>query len=129
MAFPVKLLSGFQILVIEDNRSSCEVFALALRQSGATVATASDAQAALEALRQFTPDVIVADMRLPGADAVWILGQARGLGITAAFIAISGGDFDGDSLREKGFHAYLPKPVNQEMLLDAILAAACDAGI
>ena len=129
MAFPVRLLSGFQILVIEDNRGAREIFALLLRHSGATVTTASDAQAALASLRRFTPDVIVADMRLPGADAAWILRQARGLGITAAFIAISGGDFDGDSLRQKGFHAYLPKPVDQTLLLDAILTAACEAGV
>ena len=128
MAFPVKPLSGFQILLIEDHHTAREVFAVVLRHSGATVAIASDARAALETLRCFTPDVIVADVRLPDGDAAWVLAQARGRGVSAAFIAVSGGDFDAASLREQGFHAYLTKPVDRGRLVDAILTAACDAG-
>ena len=128
MAVPSNVLSGFQILVIDDNPTAREIFSLALRHSGATVATASSARAALDVLRRFTPDVILADMRLPDEGAAWIVSEARKIGITAAFIAVSGSNSGGDSLRADGFHAYLHTPVDRGRLFDAILSAACDAG-
>ena len=128
MAVPSNVLSGFQILVVDDNATAREILTLALRHSGATVATATGARAALEVLRRFTPDVVLADIRLPDEGAAWIISEARKIGITAAFIAVSGGNLDGDSLRADGFHAYLHKPVDRGRLFDAILSAACDAG-
>jgi CheY-like chemotaxis protein len=128
VAVPGNVLSGFQILVIDDNPTAREILTLALRHSGATVATAPGARAALDVLRRFTPDVILVDLRLPDEGASWIVGEARKIGITAAFIAVAGGDFNGDSLRADGFHAYLHKPVDRGRLFDAILSAACDAG-
>lgn len=48
----------------------------------------------------------------------------RAHGVTAPFIALSGLDFDSQRLEELGFEAYLRKPVDHHVLVDAVVAAA-----
>src|SRR4030095_53757 len=94
-----------------------------LVHSGAVPMTAETAGKALAGLRHVRPDVVLADMALGDHDALWLLREVREFGNDTPFIAVSGGDFEEASLRDQGFVAYLRKPMDEALLVDAILAA------
>ena len=56
------------VLVVEDDHDSREMYAELLAHSGFRVAEAADAPNALEKIRERRPDIITADMGLPGLD-------------------------------------------------------------
>ncbi len=68
---------GTRILVVEDELSLRESLEYSLRQEGYEVATAADGVAALEAVRSFTPDLVLLDVMLPGLDGLEVCRRLR----------------------------------------------------
>ncbi len=66
-----------QVLVVDDEPSICWAFEQALSEEGYDVVTAATAEEALAASADWTPDVILLDVRLPGADGFSALEQLR----------------------------------------------------
>ena len=119
-----RALSGLHTLVVDDDRDSREILRLLLAYFGASVSIAVSAQAALTALTRMTPDVVLADVLLGGAeDGLWLCRQAARQWPRVPFIAISGEDFGRETLDDAGFVAYLKKPVSHEALVDTVLTA------
>src|SRR5262245_43082112 len=57
-----------RILLVDDDEAFRSVTAIALESEGCVVTIADDAYAALDALNEDHPDVIVCDLNLPGID-------------------------------------------------------------
>jgi len=57
-------------LVVDDEPTICRLIATVLRSNGWETITAPDAETAIEMLESQAPDVIITDIRLPGADGV-----------------------------------------------------------
>jgi two-component system response regulator GlrR len=90
---------------------------------GAFVVTAKSAHEARNKVKQVRADLVVCDIPLGDKDAMWLLGEVRRLGIDTPFIAVSGHDYDTHAMQAAGFIAYLPKPIDHELLARAILSA------
>src|SRR5581483_7210893 len=58
--------SSLRVLVVDDNADACESQAMLLRLSGHQTAVAHDGPSALNAFREFAPDVVLLDIGLPG---------------------------------------------------------------
>ena len=116
-------LSGVLVLVVDDNDDAREILRSILAYLGAFVATAASAAAALNLLAQIQADVVVCDVNLGDADAMWLIREARQHQPVTPFIAVSGQDYDEDEMRRAGFMAYLTKPVRQDLLIGKILRA------
>ena len=67
------------ILIVEDEPSIAEVVELYLRRAGYQVRVERDGSAALRALEERLPDLVVLDIMLPGVDGFSILRWLRGL--------------------------------------------------
>lgn len=85
-----------------------------LRSEGHEARTANSGSAALALVDQFTPDVVLLDIGLPGMDGYEVahrLRQRPSLGKTL-FVAITGFGQPADRERtvRAGFHAHLVKP-------------------
>jgi two-component system nitrogen regulation response regulator GlnG len=65
------------IHIVDDDRAVRFVLATALRDAGHVVTEFADAEAARRALRQAPPDLLVCDVRLPGADGLALLREAK----------------------------------------------------
>ena len=63
-------MAGETILIVEDSPVSLKLAALALRAQGYKVQVASTAEQALSSLRSWKPDLILADIMLPGMDGL-----------------------------------------------------------
>ena len=59
-----------KILVVEDEPDILEMVRYNLAQAGLDVATAEDAESALQHIREVLPDLIILDLMLPGIDGL-----------------------------------------------------------
>ena len=69
-----------RVLVVEDDEEIADVLRRSLRQEGHEVRTAIDGEDALQAARDFSPDMVVLDLGLPKIDGVEV---CRGCAPTA----------------------------------------------
>ena len=129
VASRVNSLKDFQVLVVDDDRDTRNIFSAVLRHFGAAVVAVTNASGAVAALRRFSPDVVLADMRLPDGTGSGVLREARALRNNAAFIAVSAFDLDEGALRDAGFQLWLRKPVEHGELVAAILTVARARGV
>lgn len=72
-----RALQGISVLIVEDDLETRELLALGLEAVGATVRPAESAEAALELLETWRPNVILCDIQLPGIDGYKFLEVLR----------------------------------------------------
>src|SRR5574340_433075 len=67
------------ILILEDNASDAELMQLELRRAGVNLRArcVHDKQSFLQALKEFTPDLLLADYSLPGFDGLTAVRLSR----------------------------------------------------
>ncbi|MEH2337744.1 AAA family ATPase [Nostoc sp.] len=119
-------LSGLQILVVDDDADMREFLSFMLEQYGATVITVTSAIAALTALSQSQPNLIISDIGMPEMDGYMLMRQVRSLkpeqGGTIPAIALTAyaGEMDQQQAIAVGFQQHISKPVDPEELVKAI---------
>jgi CheY-like chemotaxis protein len=90
------------------------------------VTTATDAAAALDALRRTRPDVLLTDIGMPVEDGYQLLRRVRALGADdggqtpAIALTAYAGDADRSRTLAAGFQLHLPKPVDAAQLVAVI---------
>lgn len=119
------------VLVVEDQRDTCDLLCMLLEQHGYRTQSANDGREGLErALRQ-RPDVALLDVGLPRLDGLQLARRIReALGSERPFlIALTGygQEKDREATRDAGFDRHLVKPVDLERLL-GILAEVPERG-
>jgi PAS domain S-box-containing protein len=109
-----------RILVVEDDAKMRRVLELLLSGHW-TVETAADARAAITAVRERPPDLVLTDLLLPGMDGYDFLRQLRAEAGTRTLpvIVISGLTEEADRLKalEAGANDYLIKPFSERELM------------
>jgi two-component system response regulator MtrA len=103
------------VLVVDDEIGALTLIGIMLERGGFNVLKAKDADAALAILDQNTPDLIILDVMMPGADGIELCGMIRDrddTGKTPVLILSARGDAD-SVMRgmEAGANDYLPKPI------------------
>lgn len=118
-----------RILVVDDDALSREVLALLLEHAGYAVETADSGSAAVERLAMTSgplPDVVLADMQMPGTAGAELARQLRQrCGAATVLLAMSGSKPEDEAIR--GFDGLLLKPFTMEELAAAITAKAAKA--
>lgn len=121
------LLSGVQILLVDDQADVREFFTFALEQYGATVTAAESATQALEILVQSKPDILLSDIGMPFMDGYMLLREVRKLPpeqggqIPAIALTAYAGEINYNQAMAAGFQKHLPKPVELGDLATAIV--------
>lgn len=105
-----------RVLVIEDNRDFSHLFSEMLKVMGCDTDVAFNAQAGLDAIKQFVPDVIFCDLSLPGEmDGIGFAKTVRASAHLAAvpLVAVSGrtGEEEQQQALKAGFDRVFAKPV------------------
>jgi len=121
-------LDGVDILVLEDHDDSRVILATLLEQRGADVRLAVSAADARKRMDERVPDLILADIELPGEDGYTFLRKLRTQsaesgGVVPA-IAITAFSRRVDRVRalEAGFQMHMPKPLDPAELVAVIRA-------
>lgn len=122
-------LQGIQVLVVDDDVDNLELTTFMLEQAGASVIRVSSAQAALQSLRQIKPDILLADIGMPEMDGYMLLRQIRLLEaeqgdspVPAIALTAYAGEVNRQQALAAGFQHHVPKPVEPEDLLKAVLS-------
>jgi CheY-like chemotaxis protein len=117
-------LTNVSVLVVDDEPDARDLIKRILSDCGATVTTAPNAHAALDAFRAAPPDVLVSDLGMPGMDGFELLARVRALAAGAAVPAVALTAFarSEDRLRalEAGFSAHISKPVEPSQLIATV---------
>ena len=119
-------LRGIRILAVDDDADSRELLLLAMQEAGADVMAVGSATAALDALRTFTPHVIVADIAMPDLDGYDLMRAVAGRQPAVRGVALSayvGLDAEQRSM-EAGFALHLGKPADYAKVVDAVAELA-----
>jgi PAS domain S-box-containing protein len=121
-------LRCLRVLVVDDEADAREVVTMILERCGAKVFVATGAGDAFEILQQELPDVLVADIEMPGEDGYSLVRRIRLLpsdrgGCTAAIaLTAHAAAHDLPRLVSAGFHRHVPKPLQPGDLVSAIAA-------
>jgi len=123
----MKPLEGISIVLAEDDDDAREALRLALEARGASLRCVNDGAAALAAIRERPPDVVISDIAMPGQDGHAFLKKLRALspqrgGRTPA-VALTA--FHGRDARlasvHAGYHYHLTKPVDPDKLVEILV--------
>lgn len=121
---PPAYIAPRRCLVVEDNVDAARMLELALTREGHQVRLAFDGHDAVEAAAAFRPDAVIVDIGLPrmnGYDAARAIRQLPGLA-DVHIVALTGygQQADREKSREAGIDAHLVKPVDIDVLLEAL---------
>jgi signal transduction histidine kinase/ActR/RegA family two-component response regulator len=123
---PISSVENMRILVVDDEADAREVVATALERCGAEVMVAASAVDALEILERERPDVLVADIEMPGEDGyslirkIRVLPGDRGGETPAVALTAYASASDRARLLSAGFSRHVPKPVQPPELISVI---------
>ena len=123
-------LDGVQVLLVEDHELVREVISRLLTEYGAEVTATSGVAAALKAVEQERPSIMLSNIRMPNADGYSLIRALRALpqdrgGQTPA-VALTGLSTDEDESRalRAAFQYYVPKPVDARTLVGVVAGLA-----
>jgi signal transduction histidine kinase/ActR/RegA family two-component response regulator len=109
-------LDGLEALVVDDDQDSRQLTRAVLEGLGARVREAASVPDAVSALRSDWPEVLLADIGMPGEDGYSLIGWVRrlepeaGRRLPALALTAYAREADRDRALSAGFDAYLAKP-------------------
>jgi DNA-binding response OmpR family regulator len=116
-------MSGETILVVDDEPTIVEVVELYLLREGFKVLTAADGPAALNAVQQQRPDLVVLDLMLPGMSGLDVTRQLRAGGaLPIIMLTARGEEADRVVGLELGADDYVTKPFSPRELVARVKA-------
>jgi CheY-like chemotaxis protein len=113
-ASPAHAPRALRVVVADDNEDSADTLATLVEMWGHRVRVAHDGPGAVQAAREFTPDVCLFDIGMPGFDGYEAARRVRAeFGPGVVLVAMTGFGQDNDRARgaEAGFEHFLVKPV------------------
>jgi len=119
-------LAGYRLLVVEDDAGTRTMLKAMLSQADAVVEVAESAEAAMEELPVFCPDLIISDIGMPDVDGFQFMSMLRSFPDQSIrnipSIALSAFAREEDRRRsfEHGFNEHVAKPVSREELVGQI---------
>jgi CheY-like chemotaxis protein len=121
-----------RILVVDDDENARTISATWLAHAGYDVRDAHSADAAVEAVREHRPHLVLVDLLMPVVDGWSLLERLREepasqRSLLVALTVLTPDEDRRDPVR-RGFDAYWVKPLEHEALLGRVRRALADAG-
>jgi CheY-like chemotaxis protein len=121
-----RTLEGLRILVVDDEADARDVMSAMLTSCGGEVKCCESTAEALQAFREWKPDLLVSDIGMPVEDGYMLIKKLRKLRLKAArqipAIALTAYATKEDKARalEAGFQVHIPKPIEPATLIRSI---------
>ena len=117
-------MSSELILLVDDEPSIVQLVRMYLERENFQVESVADGEAALQAVRRLTPQLVVLDVMLPRLDGLEVCRHLRAENNPVAIIMLTARDEDIDKILglELGADDYLTKPFNPRELVARIKA-------
>jgi len=114
-----------RVLVVDDEAGIRDLLSKTLALAEYDVDTAADGTTALDRMRAFSYDLLIADLRMPGMDGLTLIRQAKRINADLPVIIITGFSTESSAIEavNLGVAGYLTKPFR----VPQVLAAASKA--
>ena len=113
------------VAIVDDEEGIRKALSRLLRASGLDAESYANGQEFLDAAAEHRPDCVVLDLHMPGMSGLQVLRKLKALGQRLSIVVITA--HDEPETREQcidaGACAYLRKPLEDRLLLNAISAA------
>ena len=123
-----EVLSGLDVLIVDDDKDTLDLLSAALAQRGAHVTAASSAAEAIASIKRSKPDVLVSDIAMPGEDGYELIQKVIALDglprIPAIAITAYAKEEDKERALSAGYQRYLSKPIELREFISAVAEAA-----
>jgi two-component system cell cycle response regulator len=110
-----------KVLIVDDQLLNLKLLAAHLEAAGYEVCKASSGEEALRAVPEFTPDIVLLDIMMPGLDGYEVTRRLRGDPATSTIPIVLLTALEGTGEKVQGLDAgaddFLTKPVNRSELL------------
>jgi signal transduction histidine kinase/DNA-binding response OmpR family regulator len=119
-------LNGVRIHVVDDDEDACQMLKFALGLQGAEVETSRSAATAIAAIEERCPDILLADLNMPGEDGYSLIKKVRNLhdrqasAMPAIALTAMARTEDTERVLSAGFQLHVPKPVEIDELAASI---------
>lgn len=112
------MISDFLILIIEDDRATCDLLHKFLQRDGFRTVDARNAKAGLELFLKMRPDLVLLDITLPDRSGYEVLAEIRRHGNTPVIFVTARRDSN-DELQglRIGSDDYITKPFNPDVVV------------
>src|SRR6201997_1014106 len=122
-------MNALRVWLVDDDASIRWVLERALRNDGMAPRAFEAAEPALDALRRDAPDVLITDIRMPGASGLELLRRIRDARPTLPVIVMTAHSDLGSAVSayEGGAFEYLPKPFDIDQAVALVRRAASGA--
>ncbi|HEY3092285.1 MAG TPA: response regulator [Vicinamibacterales bacterium] len=110
-----------RVLVVDDEASIRDLLSKTLGLAEYDVDTAPDGPSALDRMRQFNYDLLIADLKMPGMDGLTLIRQAKKIKADLPVIIITGFSTESSAIEavNLGVAGYLTKPFRVPQVLTA----------
>ena len=111
------------VLVVDDDASLAEMLSIVLRQEGFDSRIVGRGDVALDAFRDYKPDLVLLDLMLPGKDGIDVCKEIRAeSGVPIVMLTAKGDTVDVVVGLESGADDYVVKPFKPKELIARIRA-------
>ena len=111
------------VLVVDDDASLAEMLSIVLRQEGFDSRIVGRGDVALDAFRDYKPDLVLLDLMLPGKDGIDVCKEIRAeSGVPIVMLTAKGDTIDVVVGLESGADDYIVKPFKPKELVARIRA-------
>jgi len=118
-----ELTAKGRVLVVDDDASLSEMLAIVLRQEGFESLVVARGDEAMDAFREFRPDLVLLDLMLPGKDGIDVCREIREeSGVPIVMLTAKGDTVDVVVGLESGADDYVVKPFKAKELVARIRA-------
>jgi signal transduction histidine kinase len=121
---------GLKVLVVDDDKDTCEILGVVLKKAGAEVRTCLSARQALTAMDSWVPDILVSDIAMPGEDGYTLIRKVRarktedGGRVPAVALSAYGRNEDRMKALSAGFQMHVGKPIEPSRLVNVVATVA-----
>src|SRR5215813_6496071 len=126
MEIPANILSGWTVIVVDDEPDSAEVASILLEMKGATVVVANNGRDGLDLIAKHRPRFVITDLSMPEMNG-WQMTNALKLGdrsvaeIPVVALTAHATTSDRSKALALGFHNYLTKPLDPDTFVQQLL--------
>ena len=117
------IMNRTKVLVIDDDVNICELIRLYMEKEGYEVQTVYNGLKAIDFFKDFTPNIVILDIMLPGADGWQVCREIRKVSnIPIIMLTAKGETFDKVLGLELGADDYMVKPFDPKELVARVKA-------
>ncbi len=119
-------LTNYRVVIVDDDNDGRDALAAILAGAGAMVQTASSVEEVLQLLQIFRPNVLLADIGMPGANGYDLIREVRRRDaqtaryLPAVAVTAYATSADRDRALAAGFDDHVSKPVNPAAIIQTI---------